>query len=284
MLDILGTIGSMENFISNNNVSLPPLIYGTAWKKERTAELVTLALKTGFRGIDTACQPKHYNEPLVGEGIAESGVAREDLFIQTKFTPIPGQDPQNIPYDPQSPIRDQVLKSFEVSQKNLKTEVIDSLVLHSPMPTLEQTLEVWRVFEELADQQLIRQAGISNCYDPHFFKDLYKEAGLKPSVIQNRFYADTGYDVELREFCLENNIIYQSFWTLTANPNILSSERMQSLVSKFGLTQAQIFFNLLNRKGIIPLTGTSSESHMREDLNASKHDLGEEDLHQMLFT
>ncbi|MBT7608825.1 MAG: aldo/keto reductase [Bacteriovoracaceae bacterium] len=268
----------MQQFRTNRDVILPPLIYGTAWKKEKTAELVCLALKSGFRAIDTACQPKHYNEALVGEGILQSGIQRSEIFIQTKFTPYPGQDPNNIPYDPSASIRDQVLKSFEVSKKNLKTEIIDSLVLHSPMPSLEKTIEVWNVFEELADQKQVLHLGISNCYDADFFKSLYKYVSVRPSVIQNRFYADSGYDISLREFCLQEGIIYQSFWTLTANPHHLESDIMKKLVNRYKLTPAQIFFNLLNKKGIIPLTGTSSKTHMLLDLQAANYDLSEVSL------
>lgn len=79
------------------------LIYGTAWKKEETTRHVVDALHYGFRFIDTACQPKHYNEAGVGDGwthaAEELGLKREDIFIQTKFTSIDGQDPNNIPYD-----------------------------------------------------------------------------------------------------------------------------------------------------------------------------------------
>ena len=84
--------------------SVPPVFYGTAWKKERTAELVELAIRMGFRAIDTACQPKHYNEAAVGEGILKSKIAREELFIQTKYTPFNGQDPNRVPYNPKDPI------------------------------------------------------------------------------------------------------------------------------------------------------------------------------------
>jgi diketogulonate reductase-like aldo/keto reductase len=83
---------------------VPPVFYGTAWKKEKTAELVELALKMGFRAIDTACQPKHYNEAGVGEGILKSKIPREELFIQTKYTPYNGQDPNRVPYNPKDPI------------------------------------------------------------------------------------------------------------------------------------------------------------------------------------
>lgn len=67
------------------DIKVPRLIYGTAWKKERTAELVYQALRAGFRAIDTAAQPKHYNEKGVGDGIRraieEGVVRREDLFV-----------------------------------------------------------------------------------------------------------------------------------------------------------------------------------------------------------
>lgn len=69
---------------------IPPMIYGTAWKKERTADLVYLALKSGFRAIDTAAQPRHYQEKLVGDGIrraiADGIVSREDLFVRKHST------------------------------------------------------------------------------------------------------------------------------------------------------------------------------------------------------
>lgn len=68
-----GFIAKIYNIVMK---AVPAVFYGTAWKKDKTADLVELALRTGFRGIDTACQPKHYNEPGVGEGIARSGIPR----------------------------------------------------------------------------------------------------------------------------------------------------------------------------------------------------------------
>jgi diketogulonate reductase-like aldo/keto reductase len=80
-------------FTTLAGVKMPWLIYGTAWKKERTADLVVQAIQAGFRGIDTACQPKHYDEPLVGAALLrlnELQIERESLFVQTKFTPLDG--------------------------------------------------------------------------------------------------------------------------------------------------------------------------------------------------
>ena len=83
------SIVKMSSFSSS---TVPNILYGTAWKKNRTAELVELAIKTGFRAIDTACQPKHYNEKGVGDAVKklidEGVITRKDIFLQTKYTPI----------------------------------------------------------------------------------------------------------------------------------------------------------------------------------------------------
>ena len=203
----------------------PPFLYGTAWKKERTEDLVYLAVQNGFRGIDTACQPKHYFEPGVGNALeriyAEGKIRREDMFIQTKYTPFSGQDKNNVPYDKDAKLEDQVMQSFRVSLANLKTSYLDSLVLHYPLEEHKETMEVWRAFEHIHSSGGTRFLGISNCYDLPVLEALYSEAKVKPSFLQNRFYRDSGYDRPIRKFCSANGITYQSFWTLTANPHAL---------------------------------------------------------------
>lgn len=250
---------------------MPPLIYGTAWKKERTKELVIQAVKAGFKGIDTACQPKHYHEAGIGEALAllaQEGFRREELFLQTKFTPITGQDPLNVPYDKKAELSTQVAQSFEVSKTNLQTNYIDSLILHSPLSSFEDLETVWRAMEEIAQRGEAKQLGISNIYDLQILKDLYEIASIKPSVVQNRFYQESGYDKEIRSFCKKNNIIYQSFWTLTANPHILQSAELIALSQKYNKNLIQLFFTYLHQIGIIPLTGTTNIEHMQSDLES----------------
>src|SRR3984957_3142686 len=116
-------------------VRVPRILYGTAWKKADTARLVTLAIETGFRDIDTACQPKHYDEAGVGAGIAaclSPKLTRSDLYLQTKFTSVSGQDPARIPYDSKAPLAQQLAQSVAASLRNLQTDYLDGLVLHSP--------------------------------------------------------------------------------------------------------------------------------------------------------
>ena len=262
-------------------VKMPPIIYGTAWKKDRTAELVVNAILAGFRGIDTACQPKHYNEPLVGTALRRLksyGIEREALFLQTKFTPLSGQDPKQVPYDRDLPVESQVAQSFATSKKNLQTEYVDSLILHSPVTPHALLMKVWHAMETIRDTGGARQLGISNCYDTELIRSLYAEAKVKPAVVQNRFYQETGYDADLRHWCSNHGVTYQSFWTLTANSHILASKIVRTIAQKYIKTEAQIFFRYLTQSDIVPLTGTSSKRHMAEDLSIFDFELSSEDV------
>jgi diketogulonate reductase-like aldo/keto reductase len=261
--------------VSHSGVRMPRIIYGTAWKKEKTQKYVHQALTVGFRGIDTAGQPKHYDERLVGEAISqylsESNLKREELFIQTKFSPADGQDRNTIPYDPTLPLKQQVRKSFESSQKNLKVDTVDSYILHSPLKTYDQTMEVWSAMEELKGSGSAKQIGISNIYDFGLLKKIWNQASTKPAVIQNRFDVyHNNFDQEIRKFCRENNIIYQSFWTLTATKQkeILTSVGLTSLArDHYKITPEQLLLKVVMNLGVVPLVGTTDELHMKHDLD-----------------
>lgn len=261
----------MDTFIlSNRRIRIPRIIYGTAWKKADTARLVRLAIQTGFRGIDTACQPKHYDEAGVGTGVAASlgqGLSRAELYLQTKFTSLSGQDPDRIPYDRKATLPDQIAQSVKASLVNLQTDYLDCVLLHSPMPTMAQTQSAWRALEAFVDAGQVRQLGISNCYRQDDLEGLFEGARIKPAVVQNRFYADTNYDRHIRAYCDQRQIIYQSFWTLSANPQLLAHESIGAPAAAHKRTPAQILFRYLTQIGIVPLTGTRSEVHMRDDLS-----------------
>ena len=265
-------------------VNMPCLIYGTAWKKADTADLVEKALLAGFRGIDTAGQPKHYDEALVGvalQRVIQQGIPREKLYLQTKFTSVSGQDPARVPYDTSAPLEKQVAQSFATSQQNLQTDYVDGLILHSPLSTHAKTLQAWRAMESVHQAGGARQLGISNCYDLTVLQALYSEARVKPAIVQNRFYKDSGYDVALRQWCNTYGIIYQSFWSLTANPHILTSKTMQNLTAQYHKTAAQLFFRYLHQLGIVPLTGTKSPQHMQDDLGIFDFELATGDVDKL---
>ena len=100
---------------------------------------------------------------------------------------------------------------------------------------------------------------------------------INPAVLQNRFYAETHYDRDIRDYCKERKIIYQSFWTLSANPHLLAHATMTALASAYKRTAAQILFRYLTQIGVVPLSGTHSEAHMRVDLAIFDFDLTNEE-------
>lgn len=275
----------------------PYLLYGTAWKKDDTARLVSEAVHAGFRFIDTACQPKHYNEPGVGNGwtaaAQELGLSRQDFFLQTKYTAPGGQDMNTIPYDPNAPLEQQMMTSLDVSLKNLHTDYLDSWLLHSPMDSMEETIQAWRIMEQAVDQGMVRQLGISNCYDYTVFETLYQAARHKPKVLQNRFHAETNFDTRLREFVKahydddENGsstgIHYQSFWTLTANRHALATPQAKEMALRKGLTPQTYLYAFLMTLGqgyATPLSGTTDPHHMAQDVAVMERIQGGE----VLFT
>ena len=273
-----------DYIITSAGVKMPKIIYGTAWKKERTTALVETALKSGFRGVDTACQPKHYSEALVGEALLNmqhEGIKREDVFIQTKFTPVGGQDPEDIPYDPNATLHEQVKQSFTVSKQNLHTDYIDSLVLHSPYKRYEDLMEVWHTMESFVQKGEVGQLGMSNCYSLEVLEYLYTNANIKPAVVQNHFHVKDDYDKKIRKWCDKNNVIYQSFWSLTASPKLLSGETLDGISQKYNVTPAEIWFAFLREQGIVPLVGTSSAQHMLEDLSSLDLSLSADEVEQI---
>jgi diketogulonate reductase-like aldo/keto reductase len=258
--------------LSIGAVPVPRFLYGTAWKEDDTQRLTELALQCGFRGIDTANQRRHYDEAAVGRGIAAviaSGlVAREDLFLQTKFTFRGGQD-HRLPYDPKAPISLQVEQSFASSLEHLGTKVIDSYVLHGPSQRTglgRADWDAWRAMEAIHDSGRARLLGVSNA-SLEQLQELHKGARIKPRFIQNRCYADHGWDRDVRQFCAANDVAYQGFSLLTANRAVLAHPEMVRIAKRHGRTTSQVVFRFALEVGMVPLTGTTNPDHMHTDLD-----------------
>lgn len=273
----------MPETILVNNTQVPRFLYGTAWKEERTKSCVTNALSTGFRGIDTANQRKHYHEVGVGEAIQEAyssgGIHRADLFIQTKFTHRGGQD-HRLPYDPNAPLSTQVVQSYRSSLEHLNTDYLDSYILHGPSQRYglaPEDWEAWRAMEKLSTEGKVKLLGVSNVTLDQL-KLVYQEAEVKPVFVQNRCYARTKWDQEVRKFCRDNGMYYQGFSLLTGNPEIFGNTLFRELMGRYQCTEAQLIFSFSLHVQMIVLTGTTDPNHMREDLLATSIRMEEQDV------
>ncbi len=258
-------------------------MYGTAWKEDRTEALTLMALKSGCRAIDTANQRKHYFEAGVGAALKQAYdagiVSRDQLFLQTKFTYQRGQD-HRLPYNPKDPFDAQVRQSFASSQEHLGTKMIDSYVLHgpsSPDGITDTDRLVWSTMESIHTSGSIRHLGLSNV-SLEQLKLFYDHAQVKPSFVQNRCYATTRWDYDVREFCYHKKITYQGFSLLTANVAYLRHPTVAKLAEKYRCSIAQLIFRFTQQVGMLPLTGTTNEDHLRSDLACDTVDLSDDDL------
>jgi diketogulonate reductase-like aldo/keto reductase len=269
--------------VSVHGVEVPWILYGTAWKEDRTSELTQAALAAGFRGIDTANQRKHYAEADVGRGIAAAGVPHHQLFVQSKYTYARGQD-HRLPYDEAAPIGEQVEQSCASSLRHLGVERLDALLLHGPERASGWSAhdrEAWERFEDLHRRGVVRLLGVSNV-ELHHLAGLLEHAKVAPALVQNRCYARTGWDREVRAWCADHGVRYQGFSLLTANRNELARPAVAAIATRHGVTVAEVVFAFARHVGIIVLTGTTAAAHMKADLAAAHLTLDATEVRELL--
>jgi diketogulonate reductase-like aldo/keto reductase len=265
------------------SVAVPDFLYGTAWKEDRTPALTELALRAGFRGIDTANQRRHYFEAGVGQGLAavyRAGVlTRSDVFLQTKFTYQNGQD-HRLPYDPSADVATQVAQSMQSSLEHLATDHVDSYVLHGPVSGSgwsEDDVEAWGAMVRERDAGHTRLLGVSNVSLRHL-QQMEATGAEAPAFVQNRCFARAGWDRGVRAHCQARNIVYQGFSLLTANPEVLGSRQVAAIAARLGATAAQVVFRFSRAVEMLPLTGTTDPEHMKQDLASSALTLSADEI------
>ena len=268
-----------DTLLLHGKQAIPPFIYKTVGKKEKTAALVYQAIISGYKGVDTAALPEYYREDLAGAGVrqalSEGKISRNEMYIQSKFASVNHQDPNRMPYDPTASISEQVHTSIRSSLRNMRpseeessseSAYLDCLVLHDPLPTMAQTLEAWRT-AELYVPDKIRYLGIS-FVTRGILEQLYDAAEFKPAVVLNRFNPKTHFDLDVRAFCAERSIIYQSLWKMSANSKLVNSLEVRHLADKVGLTlYPAVYVLVLALENVAIIHGPTNADHMVHDLS-----------------
>ncbi len=239
------------------SVAVPLIMYGTAWKEDRTQALVLEAIATGFRAFDTANQRKHYVEEEVGAAvraaIASGTVTREDVFLQTKFTYQHGQD-YRLPYDPDC---------------DLMTQVRQSIASHGPSRSSglgQADWQTWRAMEDAVDGGLVGLLGISNVSADQL-DTLLDGVRIRPAFVQNRCLARASWDAEMRAICQTHDIIYQAFSLLSGNRQVLLQPCVTEIADRHNKSVPQVVYRFALQLGMLPLTGTKDGAHMRHNLD-----------------
>lgn len=261
--------------------SIPPALYGTAWKEDKTEEFSALALACGFRGFDTANQRKHYYEEGLGKAlqsaISRGVVSRKDLFLQSKFTYTHGQD-HRLPYDPKASMPEQVRQSFASSLQHLGTDYLDSYLLHGPEMTqglTDNDWQVWHTLEAMQKEGLVGRIGVSNMKIGQL-RELCARAAMQPNFVQNRCYPSIGWDGEVRAYCREHGITYQGF-NLIRDPVVWQSKPLAEMAARYQKTMPQLIYRWAKQVGILPISGNTQRIHIEEALAVEDFTLSPED-------
>src|SRR3954468_14269225 len=159
-------VPSIPSIKLNNGVEMPQLGYGVFQvPRQETYDAVTEALRAGYRSIDTAAA--YGNEEGVGRAIADSGIARDDLFVTTKLW--------NADHG-----YDEALRAFDRSSELLGLEQLDLYLIHWPAPQRDRYVDTWRAFAKLVADGRLRAAGVSN-FQPVHLERIIQEVGLVPA-------------------------------------------------------------------------------------------------------
>lgn len=243
----------------SNGVKIPSIGFGTykSGSDEETAEIIKYALKTGYRHIDTASF--YGNELGIGNGIKESGIKREEIFLVTKlWNDCHGYD--------------NTIEAFNKSLEKLQTDYIDLYLIHWPNKLNSET---WKAFEDLYRKGRVKAIGVCNFKIGHL-EQLKESAEIMPMVNQVEMHPHN-IKTEMLNYCNENNIQLVA-WSPIMRGRLFSNELMIGLSQKYKKTIAQIILKWHIQRGVIPIPKSSNEERIKENLDIFDFNISDEDM------
>lgn len=246
----------------NNGIELPQIGVGT-WtlRGEVAKNNVCMALKAGFRHIDTA--QMYENEEEVGQGIIDSGVAREEVFLATKVSPPTMRNGA-----------DAVRNSIEESLQKLKTPYIDLLLIHWPVKDCVKY--TWQIMESYVKEGKIRSIGVSN-FNPNHLEDLLSYAEIRPVINQIEVHPYMS-QVENIEFNRNLGIQIEAWGPFgQGDIDIVGNPVLQLLAKKYQKTISQIVLRWIIQRGLITIP-RCKPNHFAENLEVMQFALAEDDM------
>ncbi len=260
----------MEYSVLYNGVKVPMIGFGT-WKPEgrESVDVNRMALEAGYRYFDTASY--YGTEPAIGEAIAASGIAREEIFITSKI------DKPEMGYD-------NTKKAIQGTLKRLQTDYLDLYLIHWPKDQIDNPdwkqldIDTWRAMEELYGDGVVKAIGVSN-FLPHHLENMIQNCRMKPMVDQIEFHP--GYTQEATvQYCKERGILVQA-WSPMGRRRVLEEPLVVELSEKYGVSAAKICLRYAIQRGITVLPKSSSMERMKQNLDLFDFEISNEDMYRI---
>ena len=246
-----------ETYTLPNGVEIPKLGLGT-WMIEDdvVADAVKKAVEIGYRHVDTA--QAYQNERGVGEGIRESGVARDELFVTTKL-------------DAGIKSYEDAKAAIEGSLETMGLDYIDLMIIHSPQPWqnfagddrfFEGNLAAWKALEEAYDAGKLRAIGVSN-FQKEDLENLISNASVKPMLNQILTHV-SNTPFELIDFIKSNDMLVEAY-SPVGHGKIFDNKEIKSMADKYNVSIAQLCIRYVLQLGLLPLPKTANPDHMKNN-------------------
>ena len=249
----------------NNGVEMPRLGLGTAGPgDEETRRRVREALSLGYRLVDTAA--RYGNEVGVGQGIADSGISREDVFVGTKLR---GSDQGY----------DSTRTALDASLNRLGLDYVDLYLIHWPLPRLDQYAESWRAMAEMLADGKIRAIGVSNFLPEHLDR-LAATSSVVPAVNQIELHPRLP-QLEQRADDDRRGIVTQSWSPLAKAGDVINDPVLSSIGSRYGKTPVQVILRWHVQQGLVPIPKSGNADRLRQNLEVFDFELTGDDLAQI---
>jgi diketogulonate reductase-like aldo/keto reductase len=245
-----------------DGAQLPAVGFGTyPLKGPAATNAVLTALGAGYRLVDTAVN--YRNETEVGEALARSTVAREQVVVTTK---LPGRDHGY----------EQTLASFEGSRTRLGVATIDLYLIHWPNPSVDRYVDSWRAMVELRDRGLVRSIGVSNFTEAHLTR-LGEEVGVLPAVNQVELHPRFPQE-RLRKFHAAQGILTESWSPLGRAGDVLAEPAVAAPARALGVTPAQVVLRWQVQLGSVPIPKSADLMRQAQNLDIFGFELTEEQV------
>jgi 2,5-diketo-D-gluconate reductase A len=249
----------------NNGVEMPQLGLGTAGPgDEEIRRRVRAALGLGYRLLDTAA--RYGNEVGVGQGITDSGMPREEVFVGTKLR---GSDQGY----------DSTRRALDDSLNRLGLDYVDLYLIHWPLPRLDKYAESWRAMAEMLDAGKIRAIGVSN-FRPDHLDRLAAESSVVPAVNQIELHPWLPQR-EQRADDERRGIVTQSWSPLARGGDLLADPVFAAIGDRYGKTPGQVILRWHVQLGLVPIPKSGNAERLRQNLEVFDFELSEEDMAQI---
>ncbi|MFD0620065.1 aldo/keto reductase [Paenibacillus sp. GCM10027629] len=248
----------------NNGVEMPWLGLGV-WKAadgQEVSNAVKSAIECGYRSIDTAAV--YQNESGVGQGIKDSGIAREELFVTTKVW----NSDQGY---------ESTLHAFEESRKKLGLDYLDLYLIHWPVKE-KKYIDTWRALEKLYNDGLVRAIGVSN-FHIHHLKDIFEVSGIVPVVNQVEYHPLLAQR-ELHAFCNSHNIVLEA-WSPLMQGKLLDDPMLTEIAAKYGKSVSQVILRWDLQNGVITIPKSVNPERIAQNGDIFDFELSAEDMERI---